>query len=132
MGLDELYEWKERLMKELREVFREQVLNIDVIEKVTHSMASICKMIKMEEEKEDGQMYGRMPMPPIYYDNGMNGNQMGGTYAARGRGSNASRDSRGRYTTGSTVDELYSLMNSTTDERVRQSLQRSINDIEGR
>ncbi len=135
MGLDEMYDYKERLFKELREQFRTDALNIDAIEKITHSMASICKMIKMEEEKQGrGQMYGSpmRPMPPVYYDDGMGGYQMGGSYSARGRGSNANRDSMGRYTTGNEVDQLYAMMESAKDDRTRQALQRTINDMEGR
>ena len=123
---DELYDYKDKLFRELRDQFSTGALNIDVIEKITHSMASICKMIKMEEEKRDGQMYGR-PMSPVYYDDGM-----GGNYSARGRGSNANRDSMGRYTAGEEVSQLRAMMDSSTDERVRQALQRTINEMEGR
>ena len=123
---EELYDYKDKLFRELRDQFSAGALNIDVIEKITHSMASICKMINMEEEKHDSQMYGR-PMSPIYYDDGMNVNRMGGRYDA-GR----HRDSMGRYATGEEVSQLRSMMESSNDERVRQALQRTINEMEGR
>ena len=127
--LDKLYEYKEKLLRELDDQFRTDAINIEAVFKLTDCIKDICEIME-KEEHGSGQMYGR-PMTPIYYD-GMGGNQMGGSYSARGRGSNANRDSMGRYTTGNEVDQLYAMMESTKDERTRQALQRTINEMENR
>lgn len=72
--MHELYELKETLCKNLEEYGRKKDLkagDLDVIDKLSHSIKNLDKVIeKYEEEEYSG---------------------------ARGRGSNARRDSRGRY-----------------------------------
>lgn len=104
--------------------------DLDQLDKLTHSMASIKKMMKMEE---DGEYSGRYPywMGGAYAD----GNGMGGGSYARGR-SNARRDSMGRYSgergysRNAFADELRELMEQAPDERTRQKIQRMAEEIE--
>lgn len=94
---DELYELKDRLMKELEEYGKQDLTagSLEVVDKLSHSIKNICKIIEAYEEEEEGySMRGRS------YDNGTGGmsrNSYRGNSYARGRGSNARRDSMGRY-----------------------------------
>lgn len=104
--MHELYELKDKLMKELEEYGSQELSagSLEVVDKLSHSIKNICKIIEASEEEEGYSMRGRS------YDDGMtNGgsyrgrmsrNYGGGSYRgsyARGRGSNARRDSMGRY-----------------------------------
>ena len=107
--------------------------DLDQLEKLTHSMASIKKMMKMEED--GGEYSGRYPywMGGTYAD-GNGGMSNGGSYA-RGR-SNARRDSMGRYSgergysRNAFADDLRELMDQAPDERTRQKIQRMAEEIE--
>ena len=109
----------------------------DQLEKLTHSMASIKKMMKMEEDG-GGEYSGRYPywMGGTYADgNGMGGGMTNGGSYARGR-RNARRDSMGRYSgergysRTDFADELRELMEQAPDERTRQKIQRMAEEIE--
>ena len=109
--------------------------DLDQLEKLTHSMASIKKMMKMEE---DGEYSGWYPyrMGGAYADgNGMGGGMSNGGSYARGR-SNARRDSMGRYSgergysRTDFADELRELMEQAPDEKTRQKIQRMAEEIE--
>lgn len=102
--MHELYELKDRLMKELEEYGKQDLTagSLEVVDKLSHSIKNICKIIESYENEEGYSMRGRS------YDNGMNDGTGGmsrrgsyrGSYRssyARGRGSNARRDSMGRY-----------------------------------
>lgn len=102
--MHELYELKDKLMKELEEYGTQDLTagSLEVVDKLSHSIKNICKIIEAYEDEEEGySMRGRS------YDDGINN---GGSYRgrtsrnyggrgsyARGRGSNARRDSMGRY-----------------------------------
>lgn len=66
----------------------------------------------------------------------MGGSYRGGSYA-RGRGSNAKRDSMGRYSSegysraDDLMDSLYDLMDDAPNDRVRQEMQKFITKMEG-
>lgn len=108
--MHELYELKDKLMKELEEYGTQDLTagSLEVVDKLSHSIKNICKIIEAYEEEEEGySMRGRS------YDDGMTNGGSGGSYRgrtsrnygggsyrgsyARGRGSNARRDSMGRY-----------------------------------
>ena len=86
---EELYELKEMLMKELEEYGRKGELtggSLDIVDKLSHAIKNLCKIIESSEE------YSNAP-----YEGGM-GNSGRGSYRwspsyARARG----RDSMGRY-----------------------------------
>lgn len=111
--MHELYELKEKLMKELEEYGKQDLTagSLEVVDKLSHSIKNICKIIEAYEDEEGYSMRGRS------YDDGMNdgtggmsrrsrNSYEGGDYRgvpyrgnsyARGRGSNVKRDSMGRY-----------------------------------
>lgn len=105
--MHELYELKEKLLKELAEYGRENMTpgNLEIVDKLAHTVKNICKIIEATEEEEYSQMgsgggrYSYNRGGRYAYEGGQGGGQgsnMGGSYA-RGRGGNARRDSMGRY-----------------------------------
>ena len=109
--MKELYELKERLIKELKrygnEDFSASVLN--TIDTLAHAAKNVCKII----ESDDGYS-GRY----MAYDDGR------GAYARR-------RDSMGRYSGNGysrhgLVDKLRDLMDEAPDENTRMELKRLI------
>ena len=109
--------------------------DLDQLEKLTHSMASIKKMMKMEEDG-GGEYSGRYPywMGGTYADGNNGGMSNGGSYA-RGR-RNARRDSMGRYSgergysRNDLADEMRELMEKAPDERTRQKIERMVAELE--
>lgn len=100
--------------------------DIEYIDKLTHAIKSI-KTTKAMLESEEGHSYDYMG-PRSY--------RMTGSYA-RGRGSNAKRDSRGRYSSerGYSRDEgmimeLHELMEDAPDEKTRAEFKRFISKLE--
>lgn len=82
------YDAKEMLKKELDEIVRKGELkagDLEMVDKLLDSIKNACKIIMYEEYSEDGYSYadGDMDMADYSY--------------ARGRGSQAKRDSMGRY-----------------------------------
>lgn len=82
------YDAKEMLKKELDEIVRKGELkagDLEMVDKLLDSIKNACKIIMYEEYSEDGYSYadGDMDMADYSY--------------ARGRGSQANRDSMGRY-----------------------------------
>lgn len=100
--IDELYQLCETIKHEIADANEKiekaggklSAGDVDYIDKLTHTLKSVKAVIAMMEG-DDGEYSGR-------YDDGMRGTSyeggyMGGTSYARGRGSNAKRDSMGRY-----------------------------------
>lgn len=82
------YDAKDMLKKELDDIVKKGELSagsLDTIDKLLNSIKNSCKIIMYEEYADDGYSYadGDMDMANYSY--------------ARGRGSNAKRDSMGRY-----------------------------------
>lgn len=108
--------------------------DVDYVDKLTHAM----KSIKTTLEKMEGEEYSGY-WPGAYDDGTMNRGysrrMYNGSYA-RGRGSNAKRDSMGRYSSegysrhGDMMTELRELMEDAPDERTRQEFQRFIHKLE--
>lgn len=143
--MHELYELKEMLCKELEDYGKKGEMStgtLEVVDKLAHTVKNLGKIIEMAEESEYSGYGGS------YYDNGGNmsyerggmGNRGGsyrGSYTyARGRGSNARRDSRGRYSSegysrakDDISEKLYELMEDSP-ENMKQEIQRFITKIE--
>ena len=131
--MNELYELKEMLMKELKEYGSKGELSagtLDIVDKLTHTIKNLCKII---EEYEDAEYSGNYPY--MSYDGRSYRGYRDGMSGARGR-MNASRDSMGRYSgergysrTG-LADELRGLMADAPDERTRQEIQRLADKLE--
>ncbi len=147
--MDAIYELKEKLCDELEE-YGDKKLDAgsrEVIDKRAHTIKNLDKIIETYEE--DG--YSSM-MYDGSYDDGMRGGSYarggrgsyesgrsyahGGSYArnGRGRGSNARRDSMGRYSsaegTEMMVQELRELMKDAPDERTKMEFKKFIQKVE--
>jgi hypothetical protein len=164
----ELYELCETIKEEIGEA-NEKIKkaggklsgsDVEYIDKLTHSLKSIkAVMAMMEDEGEDeysgasyargGNRGGRSYRGGSYrggnsYDDGMTGGsyEQGGSYArdGRGRGSNARRDSMGRYSSrmdgysrhGDVIESLREVMEEAPDDRTRTEIQRLIEKMEQR
>ena len=123
--------------------------DVEYIDKLTHSLKSIKAVLSMMEDEEEDEYSSRYPMSyrgrsyrggSYRYDDGMM--DEGRSYArdGRGRGSNAKRDSMGRYSSrmdgysrhGDVVESLREVMEEAPDERTRQEIQRLIEKMEQR
>ena len=131
--MHEIYELKEKLMKELEEYGRKGELtagSLDVVDKLSHTVKNLCKIIeKSEEDSEYSMADGRSYRDGRMYE----GNTM--RSYARGRGRNARRDSMGRYSsTGYSygnedmIEQLEGLMEEAP-EQVKQDIQRLITKV---
>lgn len=120
--MHDIYELKEKLLKELEEYGRKGVStgSLDVVDKLAHTIKNLCKIL----EESDGYS--------SRYDDGHMTYR--GSYA-RGR-RNAKRDTMGRYSSNGysygseeMVDQLEDLM-ADAPEQVKQDIQRLINKVE--
>ena len=112
--------------------------DIEYLDKLTHGIKSIKTTIAMIDAEDDGYSNNDMS-----YEDGRsyrNSYNRGGSYRgssyARGRGSNAKRDSMGRYSSrGYSMDdgmimELRELMQEAPDEHTKREFQKFINKME--
>lgn len=137
---------KDMLCDELEEITKKKELttnSLDVLYKGVDILKDISTIKAMEQEyggySQDGGYsqgyYGRMPY--YMYDDGMGMSHDGNSYA-RGRGSNAPRDSRGRYSSdghpydgysGDTKEELKRLMNTAQNDREREAIRAALDSM---
>lgn len=148
--MHELYELKEKLMKELGEYSQNGKYSKEDVETIKYMASAIdhmCNIIEKAEEEEYSQRGGSYA-----YDNGNMGggggsyrggsysrNMGGGSYRggrggnsyARGRGQNAPRDSMGRYSRGGDmVEQLEDLKQDAPNDQIRQQIQQLISQVE--
>ena len=149
--MEELYKLKETLCNELEEYSKKGKMSagdLDIVDKLSHSIKNIDKIIEKYDESEYSGAMGysnRMSYGRGGYSNERGGrggysNERGGysnnDYSmARGRGSNARRDSRGRYSSEGysghdMVMELRDLMEDAPDERTRMEFEKFIRKME--
>lgn len=86
--MHEMYELKEMLMEEVKKIANKGELtagSLETVDKLLNSIKNTCKIIMYDEYAEDGNSYADSDMDTSEYS------------YARGRGSNARRDSMGRY-----------------------------------
>ncbi len=140
--MNELYELKEKLCRELKKYNNEEVTtsSLEVVDKLSHAIKNIDKIIEKYEE-EDGGSYGYNSYDGSYRGGRNNRSYNNGSYA-RGRGRNARRDSMGRYASsngsyengysrnGDIASELRELMLEAPDEQTRMEYQKVINKLE--
>lgn len=148
--MHELYEIKEKLMKELEEYGSQEMSagSLEVIDKLAHAIKNICKIIEAYEEEEGYSEEGGGTGSYRYSYEGGGGNRRysyeggrGGSYArgGRGRGRNARRDSMGRYSSDgysraeddmdSMIMELREMMGDLPQDKQKE-VQRFIQKIE--
>jgi hypothetical protein len=139
--MHKLYELKDMLCEELEQYGKKGELtagSLDVVDKLTHTIKNLDKIIEKYEEDEYSNAMGG----GSYARGGQGGGQSNTSYArggsyARGRGSNARRDSMGRYSSeggysrnDGMIMELRELMQDAPDERTRQEFERFIQKME--
>lgn len=138
--MHELYELKEMLMDELKEYGSKKDMStgsLDVVDKLSHTIKNLCKIIEDMEDEQYSMANEDMMRAGQSYRRDSNRSYRGNSYA-RGRGRNARRDSMGRYSSeggysqamDDMADELRSLMEDAPDERTKQEFQRFIKKIE--
>ena len=156
--MHELYELKEKLMEELEKYGQEELTagSLEVVDKLSHAIKTLHKIIEACEEEEEYSMEGGMMGGGMSYARGGNrggqgggrsnrsyrgyAREGGGSYAyARGRGRNARRDSMGRYSSEGgysmadseeMVQNLRELMEDAPDEKTKKEFQKFIQKIE--
>lgn len=141
--LEKLCDTTKRELKDANEKIRNsggRITNgdMDYLDKLTHMIKSIKTTMAMIDAEDEG-----------YFDDGSN---MSGTYGnnsyrsypkmygARGRGSNARRDSMGRYAASSRsyrddgsenmMSELHELMESAPNDHIRRKFEKFISEME--
>lgn len=132
--MDEIYELKEKLIKELEEYGRKGELStgsLEVVDKLAHTVKNLCKVIEdAEGEGYSSRSYddGRtVPMTESSY-------RRGNRSYARGR-RNVRRDSMGRYSSNgySYADDMVDRLNELMDdapENLKQDIQRLITKVD--
>lgn len=141
--MHELYELRDNLCDRLKEYGKKQEISaqsLDVIDKLSHAIKNIDKIIDHYEQPEgmDGRSNrnGRGEYHGTYEGSYDRMGTRGRTSYARGRGSNANRDSMGRYSTegysGSEemVSELREMMKDAPDDKTKMEFQKFISRIE--
>jgi hypothetical protein len=133
--MNELYELKEKLCRELKKYNNEEVTtnSLEVVDKLSHAIKNIDKIIDKYEEDEGGS-YGYDPSYRMSNRGGRSYNN--GSYS-RGRGRNAKRDSMGRYASdggysrhGDMVEQLREMMMEAPSDDIRRDYERVISRIE--
>lgn len=149
--MHELYELKEKLMKELAEYSQNGKFSKEDAENIKYIASAIdhiCNIVERADEEEyssrsyaydNGNMGGgtgsyRGGGGRYSRDGGSyRGGRGGGSYA-RGRGQNARRDSMGRYSRGGDtemmVEQLEGLMEEAPSDQIRQQIQQLVQQIE--
>ena len=139
--MHELYELKEKLLKELNEYASEEMSagSLEVIDRLAHAIKNICKIIESAEEEG----YSERGNSREGYSRNRNrysyeGNQ-GSSRNSYARGRNARRDGMGRYSRegnysradgmDSLVDEIRSMMQDLP-QNVQQDAQRFVQKLE--
>lgn len=123
--MHELYELKEKLLAELEEYGTKELSagTLDVVDKLSHAIKNICKIIDMNED--EGQSGEMRPY-------------MGGISYARGRRGNVKRDSMGRYASegrysrdgADLARQIRDLMDDAPDEQIRRDMERLLRKVE--
>lgn len=132
--MEKMHELKEMLTRELDNITKKGELSagsLDIVDKITHSIKSIDTIMAMEGYSNDGRSYDGGYSNRGYsnrgrsYDGGYSNNYS----MARGRGSNANRDSMGRYSSRGysrdhqeIVEELRELAQNATSEEMRDMI----------
>ena len=149
--MHELYELKDKLMSELEEYGKQDLTagSLEVVDKLSHSIKNICKIIEAYEMEEEGQSMRGGSYRNSYERGGRGGNRYSyeqgggmsrtGSSYARGRGSNARRDSMGRYSredgysrtdgVGDLVEEIRSMMQELP-QNLQMDAQRFVQKLE--
>lgn len=123
--MHELYELKEKLMKELGEYAQNGKYSKEDVETIKYMASAVDHICNIVERADD-----EYSMRGSYARGGSYRGNQGGNYV-RSRGQNARRDSMGRYSRGGDmVEQLEDLMNEAPNDQIRQQMQQLVNQIE--
>ena len=145
--MHELYELKEKLMKELEEYSQNGKYSKEDVETIKYMASAVDHLCNIVERAEDEEYSQRGGMGGNRYSR--EGGQGGGSYRggsyrysrnygggsyARGRGQNARRDSMGRYSSagdpGEMIEQLEELMHDAPNEQIKQQFQQLVQQLE--
>jgi len=134
--MQELYELKEKLCKELKNYGSQNLStgSLDIIDKLSHTVKNLDKIIEkyQEEEYSNGYRSERSMARGSYGNGGLFGNNSDGSYGYSNEDSYArNRDSMGRYSRENEpmMHELKRMMDNTKDSRIRNEMQSFIDRI---
>ena len=136
--MNELYELKEKLCRELKKYNNEEVTtnSLEVVDKLSHAIKNIDKIIEKYEEEEGGSC-GYNSYDGSYRGRSNRGRYNNGNSYARGRGRNARRDSMGRYSNeggysrhGDMVETLREMMMDAPNDEIRREYEKIISRYE--
>lgn len=96
--------------------------DLETIDKLTHSLASVKKIMAFMED--DGEYSGYYPMGGSYRES------YRGSYARNGGSYARKRDSMGRYSRDGLAEKMRELMMDAPDDRTRQEIQRMVDKLE--
>lgn len=134
--MHELYELKEKLMDNLEDYSKKEMTasNLEIVDKLSHTIKNLCKIIEDAEESEYSERGGSYARDGRYSRERMGGrySRYGMSYAdGRGRGTQANRDSMGRYSSNDgMIGELRELMEDAPDEKTRMEFEKFIRKME--
>lgn len=148
--MHELYELKEKLLNTLEDYSKKEMTasNLEIVDKLSHTIKNLCKIIEDAEESEYSERggsyanmgggsyargrYSREGRGGSSYARGGRYSREGGSYAdGRGRGSQANRDSMGRYSSNDgMISDLRDLMEDAPDEKTRMEFDKFIRKME--
>ena len=142
--MDDLYDMKEAVAYEIGEANKRiqqagnkiSTTDLDIINKLTHSLKSlttVCAMLEAEEEKDDGYSMNGQTYREAY----RGGSNRGGSYRGyagenRNRYSRNSyaREGRGYSRTGDMTEHLRMLMDEAPDENTRMEIRKLMDRFE--
>jgi len=135
--MNELYELKEKLCRELKKYNNEEVTtnSLEVVDKLSHAIKNIDKIIEKYEEEEGGS-YGYNSYDGSYRGRNNRGSYNNGNSYARGRGRNARRDNMGRYSNegysrnNDDIAKLREMMMDAPTDEIRRDYERVIASLE--
>lgn len=137
--MHELHELKEKLIKELEDYSQNGKFSKDDVEAIKYMASAVDHLCNIISDMDDDGYSNRGSMRSRNYGYGYEGGQGGNNSYARGRGSNARRDSMGRYSSRGgysraegaegLVEEIRGMMGELPDH-IRQDAQRLVQKLE--
>ena len=141
--MKELYEAKETVGNEIGDLNKKIRSNggkitgadVDMLDKLTHSMKSLATTCAMLEAEEEGYSGHYMPIPYGYSRNGNGYSRNGNDHSGNGGGysrrySRESRDGYGYSGKGDMTDQLRQMMDEAPDDMTRREIQKLMERME--
>lgn len=130
--MEVLYDIENMLCRELEDVVHKGEMNVGDLDMIYKSV-DIIKDVKTIEAMDQNYSYEYSGRPNYAYDGENERNYEGGSY---GRGRNARRDARGRYSSfygreysRATEDDIKDMMEKSNDDREKEVLRRVLDKM---